>query len=304
MSNMSKKMLLCQVNSNLRWAFQEYERNGACALELFKKANELLRAIRYFWMRFNLPFISIWLSKEWVERIKDAETIIIQMSYLTMNLPMFINKRNPNARVIAWYWDIVKDRTQPKDIKGKCELWSFDPADCKKYGMHFNHQYYFKTLIKKPESCKWDVFFCGSDCGRGKMLTDLYKKMLELNLKVNFKIVYPQDKNIPLETISKLLNYDEIRECNLSSKAILEIPRPGQSGATLRLMEALFLNKKVITNNPKVKEEPFYSENNIFILGERPIDDLKSFIDSDYDYSSDEYIDKYDFNSWLRNFDD
>ena len=52
-----------------------------------------------------------------------------------------------------------------------------------------------------------------------------------------------------------------------------------------------------------MKEEPFYSENNIFILGERPIDDLKSFIDSDYDHSSDEYIDKYDFNSWLRNFD-
>ncbi|MBR6123425.1 hypothetical protein IKQ19_07515 [Candidatus Saccharibacteria bacterium] len=300
---MSKKMLLCQVNSNLRWAFQEYENNGACALELFNKANKVLRTIRYFWMRFNLPFISIWLSKEWVERIKDAETIIIQMSYLTMNLPKFINKRNPDARVIAWYWDIVKERTQPKDIKGKCELWSFDPADCKKYGMRYNHQYYFKTLIKKSECCKWDVFFCGSDCGRGKMLTDLYRKMLELNLKVNFKIVYPQDKNIPLETVSKLLNYEEIRECNLNSKAILEIPRPGQSGATLRLMEALFLNKKVITNNPNVKEEPFYREKNIFILGERSIDDLKSFVDSDYDHSSDEYIDKYDFNSWLRNFD-
>lgn len=300
---MPKKIILCQVNSNLRWAFLEYERNGACALELFKRANKLLRIIRYFWMRLDLPFISIWLSKEWVAQIKDAETIIIQMSYLTMNLPKFINKRNPDARVIAWYWDIVKDRTQPKDIKGKCELWSFDPADCKKYGMRFNHQYHFKSMIKKSERCKWDVFFCGSDCGRGEMLTDLYKKMLELNLKVNFKIVYPQNKNIPAETISKLLSYDQIREYNLDSKAVLEIPRPGQSGATLRLMEALFLNKKVITNNRHVKEEPFYNENNIFVLGERPIEHLKSFIHSDYDHSSDIYIDKYDFNSWLRNFD-
>ena len=120
---MSKKILLCQVNSNLRWAFQEYDRNGACAFELFKRANKLLRVIRYFWMRLDLPFISVWLSKEWMKRINDAETIIIQMSYLTMSLPKFINKRNPDTRVIAWYWDIVKKRTLPKDYSPVRTSW-------------------------------------------------------------------------------------------------------------------------------------------------------------------------------------
>lgn len=297
------KIMLCQVNSNLAWAFKEYKKNGAIAFDLFKKVNKFFRIIRFFWMRWNLPFSAIWLSKQWVKEISSADTIVLQMSYLTMNLPRFINKRNSKTRVVAWYWDIVKKNTLPQNIKGRCELWSFDPADCRKYNMRFNHQYYFKSLITKSDVCKWDVFFCGSDCGRGRLLVDLYRKFLMLKLKINFKIINSSFSEIPAEIISEPICYADIEKCNSEAKAILEIPRPGQSGATLRLMESLFLKKKVITTNPKVMEEPFYNENNIFVIGKRPIETLNSFLNSDYDHSADEFIDKYDFNSWLGNFD-
>ena len=83
---------------------------------------------------------------------------------------------------------------------------------------------------------------------------------------------------------------------------MLEILKEGQTGATLRLMEALFFKKKIITTNKSVKDEPFYSPQNVFIVGERSISELETFIKSDYDASVDKYIDIYDVSSWMNNF--
>jgi len=299
---MKKYMLLTQTNSS-DWALNEWAKNGALSFVIFKKMPKCLRALRRLWLNFRLPFSSIWYSREWKVRLQECDIIVVHMSELTLQIPKYINRCNPAAKVIAWYWNTVNQKSDPRRIMGKCELWSFDPMDCKKYGMRFNHQYYFKSLIQESSEKEWDVFFCGNDGGRGEILTKLYNVFVEQKVTVNFKIVNPKYNKIPNELKSNFLSYSIINECNRKSRAILEIMRTGQSGATVRLMEALFNKKKIITNNPFVKKEPFYNENNIFIIGERPLEELKAFIDSDYDNSSDKYIDEYDFNNWLKNFD-
>ena len=95
--------------------------------------------------------------------------------------------------------------------------------------------------------------------------------------------------------------YQEILEFVSQSRCLLEILKEGQTGATLRLMEALFFKKKIITTNINVKEEPFYTPQNIFIIGERPNDELANFVKTAYDDSVDKYIDKYDVGCWLKN---
>ncbi|QIC76833.1 hypothetical protein FSC17_10625 [Acinetobacter indicus] len=56
----------------------------------------------------------------------------------------------------------------------------------------------------------------------------------------------------------------------------------GQSGMTLRPVEALFYNRKLLTNNQSVINEPFYHADNILVV--KDIDslsvvELKRFID-------------------------
>lgn len=284
------------------WALNEWSKSNLPSYVLFRNVNKFLRGIRRFWILHNIPFASIWYSSLVKKNIKSFDVVVLHMSSLTMNLPQYINKQNPNARIIAWYWNIVDKNTLPQNVSGKCEFWSFDPEDCRKYNMHFNHQYYFKSLVKEPQKAEWDIFFCGSDSGRGEKLTFLYNEFVKQGLNVNFKIVYPKYEGIPSSVKSKPLDYKTIADYNSRSKALLEIQRPGQSGATVRLMEALFNKKKIITNNPFVKNEPFYNENNIFLLGERPLTSLKEFVDSGYDYSVDRYIDEYDLKKWLNNF--
>lgn len=299
---MASNVLLLTQSMIGNFAADEWRKYGIPVFLPFKEVNRFFRVLRRFWISKKLPFESVWYSGGWQTYLKKNDIVIVHMNYLTMNVIKFINKLNPNARVIAWYWNIVDEFTLPQNVQGNCEFWTFDPEDSKKYMMNFNHQYYFKSLLTESQSICYDVFFCGSDVGRGKKLVDLYNELKKLNINVYFKIVNPKSNDIPKELVSDAVPYKVLLDYNMKSKALLEIVRPGQSGATIRLMEALFLKKKFITNNKKVKEEPFYNVNNIFVLEDRDINELRTFIESEYDHSVDHFIDEYDFSKWLEKF--
>lgn len=296
-----KKVLIMTEAPKDDWAYVEWLKNEIDAEIIFKKVNKVLRLLRRIWIRYHLPFAKIWYA-DWETKVKNADLIIVHISYLTLDIISYLNGINPNAKCIAWYWNCVDENTLPSKIKGNCEKWSFDIDNCINYHMRYNHQYYFKTAIKKADKILWDIYFCGSDVGRGKTIIEFYKKCQEYNISTKFQVVYPETKDIPEEIISKRVSYDDIKSNISKSRAILELTRKGQSGFTIRLMEAVFFGKKLITDNVYVKNEEFYNENNIFILGERSIDDLVSFLKSDFIPYSSDILDKYDVKQWLLNF--
>lgn len=300
-SSIVDKILILTETVPNDYALMEWRRNGFPAEIIFKKVNKCLRAIRRLWLFFGLPFEDIWYA-DWVNEVKNANMIIFHVSYLTLGLSKYLNRLNSNASIIAWYWNSVSKQDNPEKIRGNCEIWSFDPENCKKYGLKFNHQYYFNSFVVNNRNKVWDVYFCGSDSGRGEEICRIYDECKRMNLKIKFQVVYPKFKGIPKEIISDRNDYDAIRENMASSRAILEIVRDGQSGATLRTMEALFFGVKLITNNEYIKQEEFYNEDNFFLLTERPLSELKEFINGRYVPYDKLYIEKYDVKQWIDNF--
>jgi hypothetical protein len=71
---------------------------------------------------------------------------------------------------------------------------------------------------------------------------------------------------------------------------------------SLRALEAMFMSKKVITNNQMYRQEAFYDPSNIFILGENNLDDLKSFFEEPYVEIDSKIKNQYLFESWLERF--
>ena len=139
-----------------------------------------------------------------------------------MALPEYINKIDSDKRVIAWYWNSVNSQTNPVLLKGSCEKWSFDPDNCEQYGMMFNHQFYFKSLVIQESEITYDVYYCGSDSGRGRIITEFYTYLVQLGLNVKFQVVDPKFRRLPQEVISSFIPYDRIRENISHSRAILE----------------------------------------------------------------------------------
>ncbi len=283
------------------WAYEAWKENGYAVETIFKKKNKFFRGIRRLWTKYHLPFVQLWYG-DWKDRIKEADLIVFHVSYLTMDLAKYLNKINPNAKVIAWYWNAVNEKMLPDHINGNCEKWSFDPENCKKYGMNFNHQYYFKTYIEESEKIDFDLYFCGSDVWRGSMIMEVYYACKTQEIHSKFQVVFPKSDIIPEEIKSPWIEYKEICRNIARSKAILEIVREGQSGATIRLMEALFFGKKLVTNNDLVKKEEFYNKENIFLLGDRPLEELKEFLNGKFVPYAPELLNKYDVKQWMQNF--
>lgn len=77
----------------------------------------------------------------------------------------------------------------------------------------------------------------------------------------------------------------------------------GQKGMTLRIVEAMFFNKKLITNNDDILCMDFYNSQNIYVLG-YDTRSIKGFILGKPAQWSKKFIRKYSFENWLVNFDD
>ena len=71
---------------------------------------------------------------------------------------------------------------------------------------------------------------------------------------------------------------------------------------TLRALESLFWEKKLITNNELIKNEKFYNKNNIFIIGIDDENEIEMFLKKPYDKSSNKYKSEYDIDAWYENF--
>ena len=74
------------------------------------------------------------------------------------------------------------------------------------------------------------------------------------------------------------LSYEENLRISGQSEIIVDVCMGGQSGLTLRVLEAMFLGKRLISNNSDLRHIDFFDEKNIFLIDQPySVDDLKRF---------------------------
>lgn len=309
----SKLVIVCPEH-NTHWFVQAWRSSGINVVPFYKECNKAVRAIRRVSRKTNIPDKSFWYSNQ-LKHLHKFETIIVHISMETLEPVFYLRKLYPDKRIIAWYCNVVFNTTNPNLIRDIAEVWSFDQEDCKKHNMKFNHQYYFKTYIPdimpKPE---YDVYFCGVEWGRLDKILNIYDTLNEQGISNKFRIVGESIKSttsqgrwgtrpIPLDLYSEnFISYDQMKTEAYKAKAILEINKTDQTGSTLRQMEAMFFQKKLITDNKNIVNEPYYDPNNIFILGYDNISKLPDFINSSINQINDRTINKYDVINWINNF--
>jgi hypothetical protein len=82
----------------------------------------------------------------------------------------------------------------------------------------------------------------------------------------------------------------------------LDIVSKGQTGLTLRPLEALYAEKKLITNDINIKTYDFYNPNNIFVLEDNNFDKINDFLNKNYQTVDDKITEKYQFSNWIKRF--
>lgn len=135
-----------------------------------------------------------------------------------------------------------------------------DSHDAKKYNILFFPLIYSKPRPAEKTDICYDLSFVGNDKGRGKLLSDINKKVKSSGLKTFVKCRGEE------RTSNKWMKYSEVTDIVKKSNCILEIVQEGQTAITLRTLEAIYYGKKLLTNNADIKKYSFYDPEYIQIF--------------------------------------
>lgn len=250
--------------------------------------NIFLRLIR----KMNINMLSKFFFGEWKNKITNYSTVIVFDNGYASIVTNYIKKKNPKCKIILWYWNkITQYNEKYMSDYNIDEIWSYDMDDCEKYQIRNNSQFYNMNISLNSNQIEYDVCFLGADKGRREKIEQCVELFKENG--ISFKIIIIDKKEIPYE---KYLEYVS------KSRCILEIVNDGVNGLTLRSLESICFNKKLITNNKSVRKYDFYNKDNIFILGEDDNQNINSFIEHQYSKIEEKVVQYYDFKNWLNRF--
>ena len=191
--------------------------------------------------------------------------------------------------------------------RSSMRIYTFDPQDAKKYDFNLVNQIYrFLSPKEAPTdtNVKYDVFFVGKDKHRAVVLENFLAECNRQHIICDFHLL--RDKHCTERSAlmpyysDQMVPYAEYCKRALQSKSILEVVQRGQSGMTMRPLEALFLQKKLITTNADANTLPFYHPDNIYILDGSEKRTLREFLDIGFHHFPRQVLEQYDIEHWIK----
>ena len=229
----------------------------------------------------------------WKKQIIDSSLVIMfdsNMADLNM-VSRYIKKKNCRLKLVFWYWNPVKPNDVALKDKRVDEIWSYNRFDAKKYHLKYYPQFYHQILFVKNKKPHIDMVFLGRNKGRERSLTKLKETASAQGLKCKFIVADGKEKQI---------NYKDYLKYVINSRCIVDLVPNQSCGLTLRPLEALFYEKKLVTNYEDIVNYDFYDKENIFIIGKDNINRLAEFVNSPYKKIDNKIVDFYSYESWLK----
>ena len=212
---------------------------------LLRRTSEAHRDLCLIFNNFSLPYFEPSQIKAWQRRygVKLVLCFIDRLSsYFAAEARMYAD----NIRFDAIYSYYKKD----------AQSAGYDYFDC----------YYSKQEL--PESGeKAAAYFWGSDTGRRPMVEDIYKRLNELGISSRMGICYAQGEEPRLEgiTYDKPKDYARIMKDIASADVLLDIIA-GEGGVSLRYYEAVVYGRKLVSNNPEIKNMRYYDPESMLLI--------------------------------------
>ncbi len=173
--------------------------------------------------------------------------------------------------------------------------------------------YYKNSSDDKFGYCQNKVFFAGSDKGRADKIRRVYDYLNRAGISSDIRMISKNKDSDYIEKykdfiFEKSMDYgtylSEISKCD----CLLEINQNNQIAPSMRVLEALFFSKKLITNNKHISDYSFYKYGNVFIFDdddiERSLSGLDEFLRNRFNEYDKDVLCDYGYEHWLKGFDD
>lgn len=213
------------------------------------------------------------IRKRWRQRLKKYNLIILYDHYGLSIVPFLWICKKKEARMAVWENNVIFHDVR-RSLKKLCTVYSFDKAEAQRFGWKWNPDYfYFKLMPDSSDSHASAVhkdrikaFFAGAEKGRFRKIRQLQEELIRNGIMCDFWIPDITKEDAEKSGIhAKELPYREMIGHVQDADILIEILKEGQSGHTVRIMEAVFYGKKLVTNNSQIIKDPIYQTGNIMI---------------------------------------
>lgn len=249
---------------------------------------------------------------------KDYDYIlIIKCDMISPRILLSLRKTFPNARLCLYMYDSIKN---VPGIASKFRYFdtvsSFDLEDCEKHKeLRFRPLFYgdqFRSK-KKEHPYRYDISFIGTihsdrysiiknveDLAKNRNLETFWYLYLQSRFMYFF---YKLTKREFKDTDSTTFDYEKMPAKNIAevvedSRIILDIQHPKQTGLTMRTIEMIGMNKKLITTNESITKYDFYNPDNIAVIDRKNIDIPIDFLEKKYCPIPEAVYNRYSLSTW------
>lgn len=253
-------------------------------------------------------------------RTKEYDYIfVVKGEAVNQSVIAMLRQAYPNAEMILYLWDAVKNIP---DCAARMKLYdrvlTFDSQDAETYGIQLRPLFFAKEYEAEPETkenYQYDFAFVGTahtirPLIVQKLAADRAEKGREIfsHLFLPHVLVYYYNKllNPAYRTVRRSdihfdsLNAAQIKQIYSNSRCILDVEHQNQRGLTMRTIELIGMQKKIITTNALIKTYDFYNPKNICVIDRQDpvVDD--AFWSSAYEPVPQEILDRYSLQAFVR----
>jgi hypothetical protein len=280
-------------------------------------SSPILKALIRFAPLLTQPFSSLFFAKRFSELSNQNYDylFVIQGESLGPSSLELVKKLFPNTWSILYLWDsIANKKTTLKKIPFFNRVFSFDRSDAQEYELSYRPLFFLDTHWEKKVSNQYLLTFIGTaHSDRYRICQEVRRSIPEgaasfFYLYLQAPWVYYIRKLIKLSfwhsSINEFefqpLSKDAVDHIFANSFSILDIEHPNQRGLTMRTFDVLAKEKKLVTTNSLIKNEDFYSPNNVLIINrEVEVDFNHNFFKLPFVSLPAFFYEKYSIKGWI-----
>jgi hypothetical protein len=277
---------------------------------LHKISNSILAAFGYKPHFFLNPIAAVavhsFYTRDLVRHIRHHERLVLFDGMIGLDLMFYLRARHSESTLI-YFWNRISDHSKAYlNFLNPRFFCTYSQEDAKAFGLAFAGDFYHACSSASPKEPQRDFYFLGREKGRTDQLLSFGNSAIRAGFSIDIDLFHDRKEPISpslinppsfVHLLSGYMSYSDYLKKALSSRCLLEF-QDGNETITLRALESLFYQKKLITNNAKLKSLAFYQSSNIFILDDLSQIDpekIRAFLDTPYVEIDESIVHYYDF---------
>ncbi len=236
--------------------------------------------------------------------------LFIQCHHVSLDNMRRLRELHPDARFVLYNWDSLSTHDYRPWLPLFDRAATFDPVDATTIGITYLPLFairdYFESDRERAKA--YDLYFVGAigTLHRFDALARLYDYCQANGIATHFHLkcspavrlmLWRKRKLLPGITLASM-SFAGIIDLIEQSRGVFDFANHKQTGYTMRFIENMCADQKIVTENARVLDEDFYRDDRFLVIHDFDFSNLKAFLDRPV--TSTLETERFSIDSWAR----